>query len=259
MAAKRHHPYFIFLLASILLMTYQSQKGPLQPFRFINTALSHFDAALKNVGSSIEDTLRKITLKEAELMSLKARNDALRLQNEKAKNAVSENLRLKKLLAFKDRGGFVAAAEVIGKGGGRWASTLLIDKGTTHGVRKDMAVRTPDGLLGKIADSYPTSALVLLVEDVKFSAAVRLTGGRREAVASGAGAGMMTLKYVPSDEEVKEGERVITSGLDALFPKGIGVGTVSAVDKRTNELFQKITVKPFVDIRKVEEVTVFKR
>lgn len=259
MSAKKHHPYLAFFVASILLMTYQSQKGPLMPFRFINSAVNRVNSSIESAGRSVGSTINKIAIKEAELKLLREENDALRLQSGTGLEAIAESARLRKLLGLKDLEGSVAAAKVIGKGGGRWSSTFLIDKGAMHGVHKDMAVRTPDGLLGKIADSYPTTALVLLVDDVKFSAAVRLSGSRSSAVASGTGQGSLELKYVPSDVEVKEGERVITSGLDALFPRGIGVGTVSRVTKMPNELFQQIEVTPLAEIGKTEEVMVLSR
>ena len=107
-----------------------------------------------------------------------------------------------------------------------------------------------------MSDSY---AYLLLLNDINFSASVRLQGSRAEGVLSGTGSRKCTLKYVPFEDEIKAGDIVITSGLDMLFPPGIPVGYVTKVDNKTGEgYFQYIEVQPFQESTKIEEVVIVK-
>jgi len=124
----------------------------------------------------------------------------------------------------------------------------------------DMAAITPQGLCGKVVSVSDTYSVVLLVEDARFSAAIRTEKGRKEGVFSGSGLGNPgLLKYVGVDQTVEIGEAVLTSGLDALFPPGIPVGMVEEVITDEKDLFHQITITPFVDTTKVEEVQIVTR
>lgn len=122
-----------------------------------------------------------------------------------------------------------------------------------------MTAITPKGLAGKVASAADSFAYLLLLNDINFSASVRLQGSRAEGVLSGTGSRSCILKYVPFEETVKTGDIVITSGLDMLFPPGIPVGYVTKVDSKTGGgYFQYIEVLPFQDTTKIEEVAIVK-
>ncbi len=122
-----------------------------------------------------------------------------------------------------------------------------------------MAAITPKGLAGKITSVSDSYAYLLLLNDINFSAAVRLQGSRTEGVLSGTGSRKCVLKYVPFEDAVKTGDIVITSGLDMLFPPGIPVGYVTKADSNAGGgYFQYIEVQPFQDSAKIEEVVIVK-
>lgn len=260
MPRKRYWLLLSLFIASIVLMTYQSQNGAIRPFGFLGEPLFSVNHAISSIKSGITESLEKYTLRDEELKKMKSELDALRMKEQKHMETELENRRLKGLLDLKDRQeGYVASARVVARGSDRWANTYVIDKGTGDGVRKDMAVVTVDGLLGKVQEARDSYSTVLLIDDPRFSAAARLQSGRAEAVLSGAGPGQCELKYVPTDTKVEKGETVLTSGLDSLFPPGLRAGFVSEVATDKEALFHDIQVVPYVDTSKVEEVIVVKR
>jgi rod shape-determining protein MreC len=110
----------------------------------------------------------------------------------------------------------------------------------------------------KISDVSGSFSHVLLVTDINFSVAGRLQESRIEGIVSGTGFRKCQMKYVPYEEEVKKGDIIITSGLDSLFPPGLPIGYVSAVNKKNIGIFQDIEVLPFVDNRKTEVVMIIR-
>lgn len=260
MPKKQYWLFLLLLIASIVIMTYQSQRGIIRPFGFLSSPLNFVNETIMFLNDSVKETFRKYTLRQEELETLRREVRHLRMREKALKEIARENRRLRELLSLKEQTvNYVATARVIARGADQWSQTFVIDKGRVDGVLKDMAVVTSQGLLGKVLHVDGSYSTVLLIEDTRFSAAVRLMEGRTEAVVSGRGPGRCVLKYVNSDIEVREGEAVVTSGLDALFPPGIEVGFVSKVLTNEKELFHTIEVTPFVDPKKVEEVTIVRR
>lgn len=122
-----------------------------------------------------------------------------------------------------------------------------------------MVAVTPLGPVGKVNRVFDTDASIVLLTDVNSSVAVRLQSSRVGAILEGTGDGTCSLKYVYKSAEVKTGERVVTSGLDGIFPEGLLVGYVSEVRKEDGEMFQLIRVLPAQDLNAIEEVVILKR
>lgn len=260
MPSKKTLLFFIAVIFSFVLMTYQSRKGHFLSVDFIGGPLNHLHGASNSLTEAIKRPFRMIALREKENIELLKKITELELEREKYQEALLENKRLKELLSLReDKKKYVASAEVIARGVDNWTHTLLIDKGTKDGVAKDMTAITPRGLAGKITRVSDSYAYILLLNDINFSSAVRLQGSRVEGVLSGTGSRRCVMKYVPFEEEVKAGDIVITSGLDMLFPAGIPAGYVTKADKTTGTgNFQYIEVQPFQDSAKIEEVVIVK-
>jgi rod shape-determining protein MreC len=250
--------FFVVVILSFILMTYQSKDSQLVATPFFPNLFNGFSQAAGSLKDAVTAPFERMALREAENERLKKRLDRLLTERGNYQEVVRENKRLRDLLALQERSdNFVAAAKAIGKGGGRWARTLVIDKGLRDGVNKDMTVITPLGLAGKIASASSGYATVLLVTDINFSAAVRIQESRQETILSGTGSKRCVLKYMPPDAEVATGDVIITSGLDSLFPPGIPVGYVSGFDRNnTSGSFRIVEVVPFQDDEKIEEVIV---
>ncbi|MEW6214008.1 MAG: rod shape-determining protein MreC [Nitrospirota bacterium] len=260
MPKKRLLLFLFIIITSLCLMTYQNNREHLLPLKFLNNTLNGFHAIVNSVKDSITSPFKKMLLREEENIRLKAELNKLLREQQKYQEALLENKRLRELLSLKEKEyRYVTAARVIARVAGQWSNTFILDKGVQHGVLKDMTAITHKGLVGKIsgvADSYSS---LLLLTDINFSAAVRLQESRKEGIISGTGFRKCQLKYIPSSEEVKKGDILITSGLDSLFPQGIPVGYVSRVDKKGIGIFQYIEVLPFEDNTKIEEVAIIKR
>jgi len=168
-----------------------------------------------------------------------------------------EAQRLKKILSFTDDYNYhFIHARVIGREQAGLSKTILIDKGTIHGLKVGMPVAVSPGLIGRLVDvSWHTSKVLLLIdENSNIDAIVQRT--RMQGIVSGAGSRGLILKYISKTQDVKEGDVIVSSGMGGVFPKGLLIGQVSHVDRLEASLFLKINVAPFVDFSKLEEVSV---
>jgi rod shape-determining protein MreC len=192
----------------------------------------------------------------AENRDLKQEIERLRIEQVRMSQDADQAHRLQSLLAFKEQ--FISqtmAAQVIGSSGSEQSRSIYIDKGEKNGVKPDMAVITAEGVVGKVLHVYHSTSLVLLVDDQSSGVGAILEKSRLQGILRGTPAGEVVLEKVMSDEAVPAGERVLTSGGDRIFPKGLPIGTVTRVSPGT-ELFLNIRVKPSANLNKLEEVLV---
>jgi len=190
---------------------------------------------------------------------LKFEIERLRLNQVRLSDDAQQARRLQALLGFKEQ--YIAktvAAQVIGSSGSEQSRSVYIDKGTSAGVEKDMAVITADGLVGKVLRAYGSSAQVLLINDQSSGVGVILDKSRLQGVIKGTAAGEVILEKVMTDEQVAPGDLIVTSGGDQIFPKGITVGTVMKVSPGA-DLFLNIRVRPSANLSRLEEVLVITR
>jgi rod shape-determining protein MreC len=192
----------------------------------------------------------------AENRALKAQIEQMRLEQVRMSQDADQARRLQALLAFKEQ--FISqtmAAQVIGASGSELSRSVYIDKGEKNGIRPDMAVITADGIVGKVWRVYHSSSQVLLIDDQSSGAGVILDKTRTQGILRGTSSGEVVIEKVMSDENIPVGERVLTSGGDGIFPKGLPVGSVTKVSPGS-ELFLNIRVRPAADLSKLEEVLV---
>lgn len=257
---KKRLLLFLFIIISLSVMTYQSNREHLLPFKFFTNILNSVHNVKNSIKNSVSSPFRRMLLREEENIRLKAELSQLLREQQQYREVLQENKRLRELLSLKEsEHRYVSAARIIAKSTDQWSNTLMLDKGTSSGIAKDMIAITDKGLAGKISGVSASYAYLLLLTDINFSAAARLQESRVEGVLSGTGFRKCKLKYVPAEEEVKIGDIVITSGLDALFPQGIPLGYVTKVNKKGIGMFQDIEVLPFVDSAKLEEVVIIKK
>ena len=192
----------------------------------------------------------------AENRQLKEQIEQMRIEQVRLSEDAAQARRLQTLLSFKEQ--FISktvAAQVIGSSGMDSSRVIYIDKGENAGLKRDMAVITADGIVGKVIVVYPSVAQVLLISDQSSGVGVILEKTRLQGVLKGTAAGEVVLERVMSDEQVPVGETVLTSGGDQIFPKGLPVGTVEKVGNG-KDLFLSIKVKPAANLSKLEEVLV---
>jgi rod shape-determining protein MreC len=192
----------------------------------------------------------------AENRQLKEQIEQMRLEQVRLSEDAAQAHRLQTLLAFKEQ--FVlktVAAQVIGASGSDSSRILYIDKGENEGLARDMAVVTADGIVGKVLQVFPSVSQVLLINDQSSGVGALLEKSRLQGVLKGTANGEIMLERLTSDEQIQTGEKVLTSGGDQIFPKGLPVGTVANVGAG-RDLFLNIKVRPAANLSKLEEVLV---
>jgi rod shape-determining protein MreC len=150
----------------------------------------------------------------------------------------------------------MVAAHVIGGSPDSGSQIISIDRGSRDGIRRDMGVITPDGVVGKIFAVYPDISQVLLMGDKESGVGALLADTRTQGPVKGTGEPLLSLEYISSDEKVTAGEAVLTSGQDRIFPKDLPVGKVVDFTSDSKSPFMKIRVKPAAHLDRLEEVLV---
>src|SRR5215471_1574450 len=192
----------------------------------------------------------------AENRQLKEQIEQMRLEQVRLTEDATQAHRLQSLLAFKEQ--YISktvAAQVIGSSGSDLSRVIYIDKGEKSGIKRDMAVITAEGVVGKVLLVYPNEAQVLLISDQSSGVGAILEKSRLQGVIRGTANGEIVLEKVMSDEQVQPGESVLTSGGDRIFPKGMPIGTVTKAGPG-KDLFLNIKIKPTANLSRLEEVLV---
>ncbi len=220
------------------------------PFQRVSTF------AIKKVQDGFYGYVFLVHLQKENTM-LKQRNAELQKENQQLKEMEFTNERLQKLLQFREKiSSPVIAAEVIGQDPSSWFKSMTINKGEKSGVRRGMAVISPEGIVGQILKTSANHSIVLLVTDYNSAVDSIVQRTRAKAIVEGKGENRCQLKYLLRSEEVAPGDVVVTSGLGGNFPKGLMIGEVRSVDKKGHSIFQYAELVPSADLTKLEEVFV---
>ncbi len=192
----------------------------------------------------------------AENARLRAELDQMRLRNRDLEGQAAEAQRLSILLNFHDAHPDtpMLAAQVIGASADPSSHTLFLNRGDRDHVRRNQAVITPDGIVGKIVEVFPATSQVLLINDKDSGAGALLADTRTHGVVKGSGDPDPRLDYVVNDEPVHAGEMILTSGEDRIFPKDLLIGTVSMANQ--GNPFQVIHVRPAARLDRLEDVLI---
>ncbi len=219
------------------------QKGVHHLFGYIG---GFFDEYVDLIGVQEENKLlkRKVALLENELNNYK--------------EAYLANQRLRELLGLKKSLSRwpTLAAEVVSWDPSGWYQTITIDKGFLDGIQIGMPVINARGVVGKITALSRHYSRALLLIDPNFAVDSYVQRNRVYGIVSGYKNGICRMQYVQQNQDVKEGDVIVTSGMAGYFPKGLPVGTVSKIRINKAQLFQEIYVKPFVDFSRLEEILV---
>ena len=197
------------------------------------------------------------------LRHLKTENETLKRELADAQIAVQQQRALadrarglQQLLELRDRSNLkTIAAQIIGDAPTPDFRTITIDKGTLHGLKTDMAVLAPAGVVGRIVKPTGRAAIVQLLIDRNAAAGVIIERSRAQGVAMGAGDGRLRLEYMSEAFDVAVGDEVVTSGIDNIYPKGFAVGKIDSIEK-SGAAYKRITIKPAVDFSALEEVLI---
>lgn len=260
-----HRSFFILvgvLVAQLLLLSLQITRpatGGMRLIRVWAVALCNpFQRSLRGIvdtSTQAWQTYHGLWRAQQQNRELQLQLVAARSQVQKLSEQAAETQRLRALLDFKTQLPFqTVAAEVIATSPGENSGSIYIDKGSDSGLAPDLAVLTPQGVIGKILAVFPHTSHVLLITDPSSGVGILLAQSRVQGVLKGGEHNLCEVHYVMNEEPVRPGEAVVTSGLDQIYPKGLPVGKV--VQTRDGNIYKTILVKPAVDLSRLETVLV---
>ncbi len=266
MAARYNAQVAILSLAlfcvAIFLASYSSRNPSVARVgaALLSEVLHPFQLLEAEVSTDVSNIWRRyiyLVGLDGENQELRSRLAHLEAQNSRLIEHMSENERLRKLLQIPEQSPLRGVgAMVIGYDPSNWSQTITVDKGLRDGLTVGMPVLEGDGVVGQVVAIGPTASKVLLITDHLSGVDSIVQGGRMRGVVEGAGLNLARLRFGASEEEVKIGDRVITSGMDGVFPKGLLIGVVTAVRKDRHALFQLVDIEPAVDVTRLESVLI---
>ena len=197
---------------------------------------------LLNLGAEYLADVNRLRAENAELRRLETANANALLQTEQL---VAENQQLRQLLAMRERTAIRSTvAEVLYDARDAFSRKLVLDKGQQNGVIAGQPVIDASGIVGQVTRAYPLSSEVTLVTDRRSTIPVEIRRtGERSVAFGGSPDGTIELRYLRTNADVREGDVLVTSGLDGLFPPGLPVGTVRAVETGSSA-FVRVLVEP---------------
>ena len=261
--ATRRRPYILLavsLVFQILLLAVQVRRP--DGARLIRVWAVELLTPAERAGSWVMDMVRGgwtgyVSLFRANRDNQKLRQQLgeLTMRTSELEGRAAEAQRLAGLLEFREAHADapMLAARVIGgdAGAGR---AIYLDRGERDGVQPNMGVITPQGVVGKVLEVYSATSQVLLLTDKNSGAGALLANSRTQGAARGSGGPLLQLDYVSNDQEVAAGERVLTSGMDRIFPKDLPLGIV--METRPGNPFKQIQVRPAARLDQLEEVLI---
>lgn len=262
---------FIISLVVILLLVLAaltaSENSRAGVVRNVLTApLSPLQKGIETISDRIKDSInffREIRTARAENQELKQRIQQMEQELEKVYRLQKENENLKKLLSFKEQ--FTqetVGCNIIAKDSGNLFETFTIDRGSKDGISVNDPVINANGLVGRVSRVDLLSSKVVSIIDTESSVSARLSKSRDLVILRGDSQlrteGLCRLDYIPPDVEVAVGDKVETSGMSSLYPKGIIIGEIIQVIKNEGQFDYHAIVRPAVDFRRLEEVVVIK-
>jgi rod shape-determining protein MreC len=227
----------------ILTLTYYPQKGVNSLSKYL---VAKWNKYIKNVDNYEENKALKKDL-------AKLREENFRLSETKLQNA-----RLRKLLNFRTEEAFevIAANSIAVSPSAIKSQVIIIDKGSKDGLLKGMPVKTHQGVVGKIYIVGYSSSEVLLITDSLSAVDSYVQRTRERGIIKGDGK-QCVMEYLEKDSDIIVGDKIVTSGKDGFFPKGILLGTVVEIFSVGGNI--KAKIRPNIDINSVEEVLVINK
>lgn len=265
---KRQAVLIILLLVSVAMLTWYFREPVGGVLHSTQRGGLRVISPLESTISTIADPFRDAYNWVAELFDARSENEQLRQEAEELRiqvvslrEAEAENERLREMLGFTNQPSYPddyqhVAARVIGRSASAWSATITINLGSDDGIAMGQSVVNGQGLVGQISAVATNSAQVLLITDNTSHVEAKLQQGAAAGTVIGGINGMLEMDFVDKDARAEQNDVVVTSGTGQLFVKGIPIGVVDEVSNQEIEYFKRISITPFVEFNKLEEVMV---
>jgi len=257
---RRYVLLLTVLLVSLFLLTVQTRGGgPTRAADLVGLVVTPAQNLLAHVHRGALGAWHTFTNWKAvrnENLTLRADNERLSVQSLQVRETDQENRRLRRLLALRDRMPLTTlTGEIIGREGGGWSRSLTVNRGRADGISRQMPVIVPEGLVGRVAQVSSGASIVQLLNDPTSTVGAVVQRTRTPGLVEGEPGGGVRFKFMARDGAgVTPGDFIVTSDLGTLFPKGIPVGRVTAIEDKGSALFHFAVLTPAVDFARVEEV-----
>ena len=206
------------------------------------------------------DTYVNLIDTKKENRELKKKIDALELENQKIPTLDKENKRLKSILNLMDQSpNTMMAARVVGEDIKNWFKCIIVDKGRDQGVKEKMPVITPRGLVGQAVEVNKWHSKIMTINDTNSSVDVYAEGKETRGVLEGTGQTTLKLKYILKNDDLAIGDKLVTSGKDGIYPRGLPAGIVITINRNKSGIFADIDVMPFANFKRLDEVLIVKK
>lgn len=257
----------VVVLMLVLAALSAGEESKLNAVRnIISVPLNQLQKGIGAVGDKIKETVnffRDVRTARAENEELKKKVQEIERELDKVYRLQKENENLRQLLSFKEQ--FTqetVGCNIISKDAGNLFEAFTIDRGSKDGVNVNDPVINASGLVGRVSRVDLLSSKVVSIIDTESSVSARLSKSRDLVILRGDAQlrieGLCRLDYIPPDIEVTVGDKVETSGMSSLYPKGIIIGEIVQVIKNEGQFDYYAIVKPAVDFQRLEEVVVIK-
>ena len=245
--------------ACLLLLTVQT-RGRSTPAADVlahlttpaQSALARVNRATVNVWSTYLDWKNV----RAENRRLRDENQHLRVESLQVSETATENQRLRRLLGLQERLPLATlSAEIIAREWGGWVRSLTVNRGRGDKITRLTAVISPEGLIGRVIEVRSGASIIQVLTDPASTVGAHVVRTRTAGLVEGDPRGTMRLKYMAREGGgIQVGDLVVTSGAGGVFPRGIPMGRVRAIDDRGSALFHYAVLAPVVDFARVDEV-----
>lgn len=256
------------LLIALAVLTSGQRDNLTKIEGVVGDIISPVQGFMYRVATSVSQFFKSINEKQQlseQYEILKDRVAQLEQQQLEMDEVIRENQRLKRLLDFKEEKDdfLVEGVRITGKNPGNWFNTMTIDKGSNHGVTVNMAVINDQGLIGRVIETGGNWATVRTIVDGQSSVSAIIERTRDNGMVKGNNTlifedGLCRMINLPLDSDVVVGDRVITSGLGEIFPKGIPIGEVIEVMDEERDMYKTAIIRPDVDFMRLEEVLIIR-
>jgi len=263
----RHRRLLVFLTLGVVALAVLTEQVRSPDRRRIGWAgdavefvLAPAAMVLSRIGGAVSgawSVLNEIGTLRTENAHLRAEVGRLREENARLRASEQENARLRTLLGFKEQEPYqTVAVRVVGRDPSDWFSTVLVDRGTLAGIRRNDSAVTSDGLVGHVIEAGLTWSRVLLLPDPRSAVGVLVVRSREAGVVEGQGQPLLRVKYLARDADVQPGDEVVTSGLGPIYPRSLVVGSVVEVSHPSGDMFEEAVVRPSADLSHLEELLI---
>jgi rod shape-determining protein MreC len=252
----------IICVGVVTVYVRESDKGPLHSIQnffldLVSPVARAFSKVFKPIKDGVVNVFHLPSLSK-ERADLQKEVDQLRRERIETRELEAENQELKELLKWSETQAELdtVGADIVGQSPDNWQRMMIVNKGSSSGVKKYMAVVTEEGLIGRVISVGSRSSVVQLITDSRSGIGARDQRSRETGIMEGQNEDVLRFVPMKDDADVKVGDIMETSGLGGTCPPGIVIGRVSNVKKRSSGLTRLVEVKPFVEFSKLDQVLI---